>query len=74
MPPLRAVHCAWCDAEMRVTAPDVGAGGYFVQARACRECAGNNWIELRGHDTHAQQVRRQQRREVSTTQKVQKVA
>ncbi len=60
---------------MRVVAPDVGPGGYFVQARQCRDCAGNNWIELNGSATHVQQLRRRARRDFpTTTQKIQRVA
>jgi hypothetical protein len=67
---LRSVACAWCDAEMRVPAPDVGSGGYFVLPRSCRHCAGQNTVELDGPQTRAEKRRRNGVRRRSTTQKI----
>ena len=45
---LRAVTCAWCSAEMKVPDPVRGRDGYFVLPRRCRQCAGNNVVEIDG--------------------------
>ncbi len=55
---LRAVTCAWCSAEMMVPDPVRGRDGYFVLPRRCRQCAGNNVVEIDG----ALSIVRQQRR------------
>ena len=65
----RVVPCAWCNAEMRVAAPNVGREGYFLLPRQCRSCAGNNIIELTGAIAEVRQLRRSRRRS-SVTQKI----
>jgi hypothetical protein len=65
----RTVPCAWCNAEMRVAAPNVGHDGYFLLPRQCRACAGNNIIELAGQTAEVRQLRRGRRRS-SVTQKI----
>ena len=69
---VRAVACAWCESEMRVAAPDVGSDGYFVLPRACRQCAGQNVVELVG--TIARAAKRRRGRKPATTQKIPRVA
>ncbi|HZS39813.1 MAG TPA: hypothetical protein VFF06_23430 [Polyangia bacterium] len=59
---LRSVRCAWCSAEMKVAAPNVGRDGYFLLPRQCRDCAGNNLVELTGSIAQVKQVRRTRRR------------
>ncbi len=70
MLPLRSVRCAWCDAEMKVAAPQVGEESYFRLFRQCRECAGNNVVELSGAMTQVQQLRRARRRPAATTKRL----
>ena len=65
---LRAVTCAWCSAEMKVPDPVRGRDGYFVLPRRCRQCAGNNVVEIDGALSIVRQQRRQRRR--SNTQKI----
>ena len=65
---LRSVECAWCNSELKVPAPDVGTDGYFVFARACRHCAGQNVVELDGMQARAAKRRRPRKR--SVTQKI----
>jgi len=65
---LRAVTCAWCSAEMMVPDPVRGRDGYFVLPRRCRQCAGNNVVEIDGALSIVRQQRRQRRR--SNTQKI----
>ena len=65
----RTVPCAWCNAEMRVAAPNVGREGYFLLPRQCRACAGNNIVELSGSIAQVRQLRRGRRRS-SVTQKI----
>jgi hypothetical protein len=54
---------------MRVPSPDVGLGSYFVLPRSCRQCAGQNVVELDGAQARAEKRRRNARRR-STTQKI----
>ena len=70
MPPVRSVRCAWCDAEMRVAAPQLGEESYFRLLRQCRECAGNNLVELSGAMAQVQQVRRARRRAAATVKRL----
>jgi len=65
---LRAVTCAWCSAEMKVPDPVRGGLGYFVLPRRCRQCAGNNVVEIDGALSIVRQQRRQKRR--PTTQRI----
>jgi hypothetical protein len=65
----RTVPCAWCNADMRVAAPNVGREGYFFLPRQCRACAGNNIIELTGAIAEVRQHRRGRRRS-NVTQKI----
>ena len=65
----RTVPCAWCNAEMKVAAPNVGRDGYFLLPRQCRACAGNNIIELTGTVAEVRQLRRGRRRS-GVTQKI----
>lgn len=65
----RTVFCAWCNAEMRIAAPNVGRDGYFFLPRQCRECAGNNIVELSGSVAEVRQLRRG-RRHSAVTQKI----
>jgi hypothetical protein len=65
---VRAVTCAWCSAEMKVPDPVKGGDGYFVLPRRCRECAGNNVVEIDGALSIVRQQRRARRR--SNTQKI----
>lgn len=65
----RTVPCAWCNAEMRISAPNVARDAYFLLPRQCRQCAGNNIIELTGGIAEVHQLRRSRRRS-STTQKI----
>jgi len=65
----RTVPCAWCNADMRVAAPNVGRDGYFFLPRQCRQCAGNNIIELTGAIAEVRQLRRGRRRS-NVTQKL----
>jgi hypothetical protein len=65
---LRAVTCAWCSAEMMVPDPVRGRDGYFVLPRRCRQCAGNNVVEIDGALSIVRQQRRQRRR--TNTQKI----
>lgn len=58
----RIVPCAWCNAEMRISAPNVGRDGYFVLPRQCRHCAGNNVVELTGSIAEVHRLRRARRR------------
>ena len=67
--PERVVPCAWCNAEMRIAAPNVGREGYFILPRQCRACAGNNIIELTGAVAEVHQHRRARRRS-AVTQKI----
>jgi hypothetical protein len=56
---LRTVACAWCGAPLRVAAPELDSEAYFVLPRRCRDCAGNNTVELLGAiATAAKVVRR----------------
>jgi hypothetical protein len=55
---------------MRVSVPDVGPAGYFVQTRQCVDCAGKNVIELRGAESTVSQLRNGRRRTAHTTQKI----
>lgn len=66
---LRAVTCAWCSAELKVPDPVRGGDGYFVLPRRCRQCAGNNLIEIDGALSIVRQQRRAGRRR-TTTRKV----
>lgn len=63
---LRAVTCAWCSAEMKVPDPCNGGEGYFVLPRRCRQCAGNNLVELDGALAIVRQQRRARRRSTGT--------
>lgn len=65
---LRAVTCAWCSAEMKVPDPVRGRDGYFVLPRRCRQCAGNNVVEIDGALSIVRQQRRQKRH--PTTQRI----
>ena len=65
---LRAVTCAWCSAEMMVPDPVRGRDGYFVLPRRCRQCAGNNVVEIDGALSIVRQQRRPRRR--TNTQKI----
>jgi hypothetical protein len=65
---LRAVTCAWCSAEMLVPDPVRGRDGYFILPRRCRQCAGNNVVEIDGALSIVRQQRRQRRR--TNTQKI----
>jgi hypothetical protein len=56
--PVRGVPCAWCGAELKVPAPDVGRGGYFLWLRECRHCAGQNLVELSDGVARAAKLRR----------------
>ncbi len=66
MTALRSVRCAWCSAEIKVAAPNVGREGYFLLPRNCRACAGNNLVELQGAVASVRQVRRTRRRGPNT--------
>jgi hypothetical protein len=66
---LRAVTCAWCSAEMMVPDPVRGQNGYFVLPRRCRQCAGNNVVEIDGALSIVRQQRRGRRRS-GTTQRI----
>ena len=63
---LRAVTCAWCSAEMKVPEPVGGGEAYFVLPRRCRQCAGNNVVELGGAVSIVRQQRRARRRAADT--------
>jgi hypothetical protein len=65
---LRAVACAWCEAEMKIPDPVRGGNAYFVLPRRCRACAGNNVIEIDGPRSIVKQQRKARRR--SNTQPV----
>jgi hypothetical protein len=65
---LRAVTCAWCSAEMMVPDPVRGRDGYFVLPRRCRQCAGNNVVEIDGALSIVRQQRRARR--PTRTQKI----
>jgi hypothetical protein len=65
---VRAVTCAWCSAELRVPDPVRGGDGYFVLPRRCRQCAGNNLVEIDGALSIVRQHRAGRRR--STTRKM----
>jgi hypothetical protein len=67
---LRAVACAWCNAELLVPSPDVG-DGYFLLPRQCRHCAGQNVIEV--SSGIARTVKRR-RRQPTKTQKLQRAS
>jgi hypothetical protein len=54
---------------MSVAVPNVGGDSYFVLPRQCRNCAGNNLVELSGASSIVRQLRRGRRRS-SITQKV----
>jgi hypothetical protein len=45
---VRSVACAWCGANLQVGAPEIASDAYFVLPRRCRDCAGNNIVELVG--------------------------
>jgi hypothetical protein len=64
---VRAVTCAWCSAEMKVPDPVAGRDGYFVLPRRCRQCAGNNLVEIDGALSIVRQQRRARRRATTTT-------
>jgi hypothetical protein len=63
---LRAVTCAWCSAELKVPDPVRGGDGYFVLPRRCRQCAGNNVVEIDGALSIVRQQRRGARRRTTT--------
>ncbi|HXU69111.1 MAG TPA: hypothetical protein VN947_07265 [Polyangia bacterium] len=65
---LRAVTCAWCSAEMMVPDPVKGRDGYFVLPRRCRQCAGNNLVEIDGALSIVRQQRKQKRN--TSTQRI----
>lgn len=50
---------------MKVAAPNVGREGYFLLPRQCRDCAGNNLVELTGAVALVSQVRRARRRPIT---------
>jgi hypothetical protein len=50
---------------MKVAAPNVGREGYFLLPRQCRDCAGNNLVELTGAVAMVKQVRRTRRRPIT---------
>jgi hypothetical protein len=62
---LRSVPCAWCSEELKVPAPDVGAGSYFLLPRACRHCAGQNIVELAEGIAQVSKRRRAARRDTA---------
>ena len=66
---LRAVTCAWCSAELKVPDPVGGREGYFVLPRRCRQCAGNNLVEIDGALSIVRQQRRS-RRQGTTTRRI----